>query len=467
MDSFSRNLYSPVFEQFPGNHWKMASMLESFRVSSLMTVTVGSDPDFPEQQILYFSHGLTTFASLESYQDDAVMQKYSEYILALFSDAQGLSLHSTPDKILRSVLTIEQEASKSFLKLGSGFKKYQISQLNESLGSVPWNEFISGFIPLISDVSSILVIDPDSFSASLEIIRKADPVDLENYILYRVLHAFAPLLTTNMSSIHSHFYSNQSLPRDVECLGFLQDYFPDEIGKRFVERRLVESAKLEAFQITQRMKSTVLANLGSIDWMDDYTRNMTKSKLEEMIELVGYPDQWRSYSSAAINPDDFFETMLAATKSNTELYWNQIADRGDRKSWKISSFSTNAYYDTNRNVLTLPAGILQPIVFKDDFPSYVNFAGLGVTIGHYLSQYGFSVCQEMTVLVPLIAKEDLFSMGKRTTCGQVELREASRITQNVLSTGIMLFHWMEFISMGTRLWMKMLQTFLAYQVTSW
>jgi len=224
---------------------------------------------------------------------------------------------------------------------------------------------------------------------------------------------------------------------------------------------------LEAFQITQRMKSTVLANLGSIDWMDDYTRNMTKSKLEEMIELVGYPDQWRSYSSAAINPDDFFETMLAATKSNTELYWNQIADRGDRKSWKISSFSTNAYYDTNRNALTLPAGILQPIVFKDDFPSYVNFAGLGVTIGHYLSQYGFSVCQEMTVLVPLIAKEDLFSMGKRTTCGQVELREASRITQNVLSTGIMLFHWMEFISMGTRLWMKMLQTFLAYQVTSW
>jgi len=46
--------------------------------------------------------------------------------------------------------------------------------------------------------------------------------------------------------------------------------------------------------------------------------------------------------------------------------------------------TVNAYYDPSYNTINFPAGIIQPTFFDSSYPMYVNFAGIGMVMGHEL-----------------------------------------------------------------------------------
>lgn len=103
---------------------------------------------------------------------------------------------------------------------------------------------------------------------------------------------------------------------------------------------------------------------------------------------IGYPDEWRDYSSLEISRDSYLQNMLNASKFEYQYNLNKIGKPVDDKEWHMPPQTVNAYYSPNMNEIVFPAGILQPPFFFMDGDDAVNYGGIGVVIGHEIT-HGF------------------------------------------------------------------------------
>ena len=60
----------------------------------------------------------------------------------------------------------------------------------------------------------------------------------------------------------------------------------------------------------------------------------------------------------------------------------------DRTVWGMTPPTVNAYYNSTRNEIVFPAGILQPPFFDPNRDDAMNYGGMGAVIGHELT-HGF------------------------------------------------------------------------------
>src|SRR5947207_11863193 len=60
----------------------------------------------------------------------------------------------------------------------------------------------------------------------------------------------------------------------------------------------------------------------------------------------------------------------------------------DRSEWGMTPPTVNAYYNSSRNEIVFPAGILQPPFFNAKADDAVNYGGIAAVIGHEMT-HGF------------------------------------------------------------------------------
>jgi endothelin-converting enzyme/putative endopeptidase len=107
-----------------------------------------------------------------------------------------------------------------------------------------------------------------------------------------------------------------------------------------------------------------------------------------MGDKIGYPDQWRDYSSLQIDSAEFAGDVSRAAAFESRRQLAKIGKPVNRGEWQMTPPTVNAYYDPQMNDINFPAGVLQPPLFDpkmDDAPNYGNTGG---TIGHELT-HGF------------------------------------------------------------------------------
>ena len=118
------------------------------------------------------------------------------------------------------------------------------------------------------------------------------------------------------------------------------------------------------------------SDIEHLAWMSPETKQQALEKLHAVVNKIGYPDNWRDYSSVEIERDDFVGNVERAdrrSKSHRQL--DKIGKPVDRGEWGMTPPTVNAYYDPQMNDINFPAGVLQPPLFDpkmDDAPNYGN-----------------------------------------------------------------------------------------------
>ena len=118
------------------------------------------------------------------------------------------------------------------------------------------------------------------------------------------------------------------------------------------------------------------------------TKKQAETKLKAITNKIGYPDNWRDYSTVQIVRGDLAGNILRARTFETHRNWSKIGHPLDKKEWGMTPPTVNAYYNAAENDINFPAGILQPPFFDRSEDDAVNFGGIGVVIGHELT-HGF------------------------------------------------------------------------------
>ncbi|RWS01467.1 membrane metallo-endopeptidase-like 1, partial [Dinothrombium tinctorium] len=116
---------------------------------------------------------------------------------------------------------------------------------------------------------------------------------------------------------------------------------------------------------------------------------------ESMGQKIGFPQYIldpneldSEYEGIEIHPDKYFENVISILQQSALKDQWKLRNPVDKTQWVTSPAVVNAFYTRSKNVISFPAGILQPPLYHPNYPRSLNYGGIGVVIGHEIT-HGF------------------------------------------------------------------------------
>jgi putative endopeptidase len=240
----------------------------------------------------------------------------------------------------------------------------------------------------------INVAIPDYATALDRLIATTPLADIKAYLRWQLLHESADLLPKAFADADFDFFSRtlagqqEQPPRWRRCVIESDARLGEALGKAFVEETFGPQAKADMLQMVQDIKNAMRQDIDAAPWMSGETKKAAMTKLEAVVDRIGYPDTWRDYSSIRVAKDDALGNRQRALQFNRQRDLQKIGQPVDRGEWSMTPPTVNAYYSPSRNNINFPAGILQPPFYQAGRDAAVNYGAAGAVIGHELT-HGF------------------------------------------------------------------------------
>jgi predicted metalloendopeptidase len=215
------------------------------------------------------------------------------------------------------------------------------------------------------------------------------------YLTWHVLHAYGPELPARFADATFAFYgttlrgAKAQQPRWKRCVNETNAALGEALGRAYVARTFPPAAKQRALDMTLRIRAAYAAEIGALPWMSARTKRTAEAKLAAMGLKVGYPDRWRNYSGFTVTHGPFAANVARGRVFERAFQLAKIGKPLDRSSWSMTPQTVNAYNDTTRNEIVLPAAQLQKPFFDESAPDADNLGATGAgTVGHEMT-HGF------------------------------------------------------------------------------
>jgi putative endopeptidase len=246
----------------------------------------------------------------------------------------------------------------------------------------------------LPSLTSLNVVAPDFFKTMNAELEKEDLANWKTYLRWKLLHANAPYLSSQFVNEDFAFYGTvlqgkeQLQPRWKRCTQYVDNDLGEALGQAYVAKYFGPDAKGQALKMVKEIEAAMQADIHSLTWMSDPTKQRALEKLHAVANKIGYPDQWRDYSKLEIVRGDQMGNVERARQFEFNRQLAKVGKPVDRGEWQMTPPTVNAYYDPQKNDINFPAGILQPPLFSPASDAAPNFGNTGGTIGHELT-HGF------------------------------------------------------------------------------
>jgi putative endopeptidase len=268
------------------------------------------------------------------------------------------------------------------------FHKMNVKGLQGLTPGFNWNAYLSAMgTPMLT---SFNVTEPAFFKELAKQWGKQSLADIQSYLRWHVTRATSPTLSSAFDNEHFAFFSKtlrgvqEQKPRWKRCVALVDAQLGEALGQEFVSRTFSPELKEKALHMTRQIQQAMEKDINSLQWMSDTTKKRAQEKLGAMVNKIGYPDQWRDYSSYVVKADDFAGNVERGTVFESRRNLAKIGKPLDRKEWGMTPPTVNAYYNPQMNDINFPAGVLQPPLYDPKMDAAPNYGNTGGTIGHEL-----------------------------------------------------------------------------------
>ena len=243
-------------------------------------------------------------------------------------------------------------------------------------------------------IREVNVAQPQFLGTVDSLLAAAPLPDWKAYLRWNVIANTAPALSSPFVKESFRFNStvlrgvNEMRPRWKRCLAFTDQALGEVLGQAYVRKNFTPEAKARAVEMVRNIRAELKSRLGGLSWMSQETKNKAYTKLETIINKIGYPETWRDYSKLEARPGPFVTNLLRASEFENARVLKKIGKPTDRSEWGMTPPTVNAYYNAPTNEITFPAGIMQPPFFNPKADDAVNYGGMGGAIGHEIT-HGF------------------------------------------------------------------------------
>ncbi|TMM50198.1 M13 family metallopeptidase [Qipengyuania marisflavi] len=265
------------------------------------------------------------------------------------------------------------------------------AQLKTYAPGFDWAAFFGGYG--VPDQQRMIVNENTAIRALAGLYDATDLETLKLWQQFHVAHQAAPYL--NKAMVDSRFAFTSTLSgvseqraRWKRAVDTVDSSLGEVVGEAYVAEYFPPVAKAKMNDLVKNVKLAMADRIRGSEWMSAKTQDAALEKLTRMDVMVGYPDEWRDYSSLAMTPASLYENAVNATKFNADYQMSFLGKPVDRKLWGMNPQTVNAYNGGLENKMVFPAGILQAPFFDPNADAAVNYGAIGVVIGHEIS-HGF------------------------------------------------------------------------------
>ena len=326
-------------------------------------------------------------------------QNYEQHVANMF-DLLAKSLNTTWDSKAKARAVLKFETALAGASMDRVLRRNPESRnhpmttkdLPDLTPNFQWTAFISD--EHTPSFTKINVGNPDFFKKLTGIIEQTSRDDLKTYLTWRLLLRSASALPQRFVQENFQFFGKtlngqqEIAPRWKRCVRATDRALGEALGQKFVEVAFSGPAKAKALQLVDEIEKSMKQDIETATWMSQATKQQAYAKLAAVSNKIGYPEQWRDYSSVIIKPDDYLgdEERVATFEVRRNL--NKIGNPVDKSEWGMTPPTVNAYYSPPQNNINFPAGILQPPFYNPKADDAVNLGAIGVVVGHELT-HGF------------------------------------------------------------------------------
>ena len=313
--------------------------------------------------------------------------KHVAHMLALSGEAPAQAMSDA-----QSVLAIETALAHAAMDIvlrrdpKNQNNKMTLAQVQALTPSFNWTIYLAA---MGAPGSPQYIVAAPDFFRGMEKLIASEPLDnWRAYLRYSALHLSAPFLSKPFLEENFDFYGRTlsgtptMQPRARRCSYSADVDLGEAVGQAYVARYFPPENKARMIEMVKAIEGALDDDIENAAWMSSQTKKLAHEKLAAQIDKIGYPNQWRDYSSVEIKRDDYLGNVQRASAFEINRRLEEFGKPTDRQEWNMTPPTVNAYEDPQSNTINFPAGILQPPFFEAAQIDAVNFGAIGAVIGH-------------------------------------------------------------------------------------
>ncbi len=313
-----------------------------------------------------------------------------EHVVALFAlagDAQDAAERQA-DAVVRFETRLAQ-ASTPRVELRDPARRYVPTTLADAdalTPNFPWSAFFDAIGVARPEMFSLAM--PDFFREVNAMLDEVPVAEWRAYLRYHEIDNASPYLTEAFARQNFAFYSQalrgqaEQTPRWKRVLNALNGSVGEALGQVYVKAVFPPESKAKMESLVTNLSQALKRRIENLEWMGDETKQRALEKWATFTPKIGYPDKWRDWNGLSFTRGDFAGNVLAALAFNARYNYAKIGKPVDRAEWFMPPQTVNAYYNSTRNEIVFPAGILQPPFFDPAADDALNYGGIVAVIGH-------------------------------------------------------------------------------------
>ncbi|HYW33982.1 MAG TPA: M13 family metallopeptidase, partial [Balneolaceae bacterium] len=318
-------------------------------------------------------------------------QHYIATVLSLSGDPK-----STADREANDIIDLETkmaEASKPPVKLRNPQANYHlltIRKLDDQTPNIDWKNV---FNQMNIGVDTVQVGQPEFYRQLSDLVNSTPVSVWKAYLRFHLISGYASWLSSPYAKANFNFSrllsgQKKRQPRWKRASALVDHTLGDALGQLYVKRYFPPKDKKYMKNLVNNLQNTYRNRLKHEAWMSDSTKAKAIAKLNALVKKIGYPDEWKDYSSIEINSKNIIKNLRHYGQWHYKYMIDKLGKPVDRNEWFMTPPTVNSYYNPSFNEVVFPAGILQPPFYYPGADDAVNYGAVGMVIGHEMT-HGF------------------------------------------------------------------------------
>ncbi|MBO6768817.1 MAG: M13 family metallopeptidase [Erythrobacter sp.] len=377
------------------------------------------DAKEPTRYSVYVGSGGLGMPDREYYFDESekglsIRSAYQDYLGFLLSEAgydaeMARKVYDFEDAIARKVAwdrTVRRNRDLTYTaltpeELGGLSEGFPMAAMLAATGFDASDRFIVNDIPPSAALAAELELDEETLEkigggtpAMLELVLDTPMEVLRAWTIKNFLSNNAAILPSRFDEARFAFYGTElrGIPEQRDrwkrAIAATEGMLGELLGASYAERYFPPESKAAMDELVANLRVALAESLTEIDWMTEATKAEARAKLASFDPKIGYRDNLETYEGLEIVAGDPLANVMASAEWSTADNLAKLGQPIDRTEWFMLPQTVNAYYNSTKNEIVFPAGILQQPFFGKDADIAVNYGAIGGVIGHEIG-HGF------------------------------------------------------------------------------